>query len=179
MKEIKLTQGKVTFVDDEDYEELNQYKWCAGKDPKNGAYRVTRSIVLQFKPKLKTKGVIMPRVILGTTDPKIHVDHIDGNTLNNIRANLRETTPTQNGANRRMSKANRSGYRGVCFRKKAGTDRYGNILPFPKKEWIAQININEKRTTIGSFSTAEEAAKAFDKAAKENYGEFCGKLNFE
>jgi len=179
MKKIKLTQGKFALVDDEDFEELNQYKWCAYIDKKNGMYRAMRSVVIQYNPKMKTKGIIMHRAILGIVDPKIHVDHIDGNSLNNTRANLRKATPTQNGANRRTSKANTSGYRGVCFRKKSGTDRYGNKLPFPKKEWVAQININGKRVGLGYFTTAEEAARAFDKAAKMIYGDFCGKLNFE
>ena len=170
MKEIRLTQGKVALVDDEDYEKLSQFRWYAWRDPKNDRYYAGRNITLQQKPKLKATSIKMAREILGVTDPKTHVDHIDGNTLNNVRSNLREATPTQNQANRTASsRINSLGFRGIAFDTRSGRS----------KPWRAQINLNGKRTTLGTFASAEEAARAFDKAAKELYGEFCGKLNFE
>lgn len=180
MKEIKLTQGKVTLVDDEDYEELNAFKWCARKDTKNGSYYAERALVLELHPKFKTKCIKMHRCIMEEENPKIHIDHKDGNTLNNTRQNLRVATPTQNGANRtKGSKSNTSGFRGVSFKKSSEENKTGRTSSVPRKQWVAQVNANGKRVTIGYFETPEEAAQAFDNAAKKYYGEFCGKLNFE
>lgn len=178
MKEIRLTQGKVAIVDDDDYERISQYKWYAGRDPKNGSYYATRSVVLQKEPKFKTKNFKMHREVLGIVDGKIHVDHKDGDTLNNTKENLRAATPSQNGQNRRKNKNNASGFRGVSFKKRTYV-RVSNRNWDPPKQWVAQINVNGKRICLGYFYTPEEAALAFDKAAKEFYGEFCGKLNFE
>jgi hypothetical protein len=64
---------------------------------------------------------------------------------------------------------NTSGFRGVSIDKRNKTN-----------PWTAQVQTKDcKRKWIGCFATPEEAAKAFDKVAKELYGEFCGKLNFE
>ena len=167
MKEIQLTQGKVALIDDDDYEKINEFKWCASFDPKSGKYYAEHSIVLELKPKLKTKSIKMHRIILGTTNSKIHVDHIDGNTLNNVKTNLREATPTQNGANRIiMSKANSSGFRGVYFKKNNNVNVSGRKYTAERRNWVAQININGKRTTLGYFSTPKKAARAFDKAQR-------------
>jgi len=175
MKEIALTQGKIAFVDDEDFDRINAHKWCAFRDSKNGMFRATRGVYLS---KGKGKNFSMHREVLGTTDPKIHVDHIDGNPLNNTKENLRESTPSENLRNRtRKNAANSSGFRGVHHANsyvRTSTRSWSK----PSRKWVAQISINGKRTAIGRFSTAEEAARAFDKAARELYGEFCGRLNF-
>lgn len=147
MKEIKLTKGFVALVDDEDYEELNKFKWRAVKVRDNYyAYRL----------------VSMHREILNIKNSKIHIDHKDRNTLNNKKDNLRTCTPAQNNLNKEVRRDNKLGVKGVRFSKK-------------QKRYIAVISINGKVKQIGSFNTVEEAAIAYNKKAKEVHGEFyCG-----
>lgn len=83
------------------------------------------------------------------------VDHRDGNTLNNRPSNLREATLSQNQANKRQSSANP--HKGITLDKRTG-------------KWIAQIRKNGKNFRLGSFVRAEDAAKAYDEAAKQLHG---------
>jgi hypothetical protein len=87
------------------------------------------------------------------------VDHVDGNRSNNSISNLRICTHAQNQANSKLSKANKSGYKGVYWFKKRG-------------KWKAQICLNNKQFHIGLFSSKEEAAYAYDCAATEKSSEF-------
>lgn len=155
MKEIVLSQGKVALVDDEDYEILNQWKWCAIKSRETfyacrTAYRDGKWIPER-----------MHRVILGAQKGEI-VDHRDHNGLNNQRSNIRLCTHGQNQMNRRPTSA--SGYKGVY--KERGV------------RYRASIDFNNKRLMLGIFATPEEAARARDEASKKYHGEFA-KLNFE
>ena len=111
----------------------------------------------------------MQRDLLGISDPNIQVDHINDDTLDCQRHNLRIASPNQNRQNLHGLKSNNtSGFRGVSFRK----DKKSN-------QWRARIyNSSGKRENLGDFSTAEAAAKVFDRAARKYYGEFAGKLNF-
>ena len=85
------------------------------------------------------------------------VDHIDGNKLNNQKSNLRSCTKSQNNYNRGPTKANTSGYKGV-FSKDG--------------RWQAKIRAEGKQYVLGTFRTREEAAAAYDQAARELHGEF-------
>lgn len=161
-EEIPLTKGFIAIVDGEDFETLNIHKWYAHMSRDNAYAR--RDTYINGK----RGSIFMHRFLLGISDPKMQVDHINGNTLDNRRENLRAATNQQNNRNQLGIKSNNtSGYRGVHFYKRT-------------KQFIAYIRKeNKKKKHLGYFSTAEEAAKAFDKAAKEMYGEFCGKLNFD
>jgi hypothetical protein len=99
-KSIPLTQGKIAIVDDEDYDWLCQYKWHAIFHDK--WYAATGK-----------KHILMHRILLGITDKTIWGDHKDGDGLNNVRKNIRVTTPLQNGQNKKKFRTNKSGYRGV------------------------------------------------------------------
>ena len=103
----------------------------------------------------------MHRLILGVTDPKISVDHINGNTYDNRRKNLRLSNNQTNHANQKCRRDNASGFKGV---KKEG------------KKYIARIGPGGCYR-IGSYPTAEEAARAYDTEAIRLYGEFA-KTNF-
>lgn len=93
------------------------------------------------------------------------VDHINGDRLDNRRANLRVCTQTENLANGKPHRDGKSKYRGVCFRKREGT-------------WRAQISLGgQKSKYLGQYPTEEEAAMAYDHAARERYGDFA-RLNF-
>ncbi len=93
------------------------------------------------------------------------IDHIDGDGLNNTRANLRPVTPAQNSANRRTRIDSASGYKGVYRNGPRG------------KPWRAQICVAYTKRHLGLFDTAEEAAHAYDHAAQVAHGEFA-RLNF-
>lgn len=159
MKEIVLSKGRVAIVDDGDFDRVNAFEWRAWKHKLGYFYAIHSN----FDGK---QSRLMHRFILGITNPKIKVDHINGDTLDNRRQNIRLATQSQNGMNRtRKQMNNKTGFRGVYLEKK-------------RNKFRAEISINGKGKYVGIFNTAEEAAKAFDKAAKETYGEFCGILNF-
>ena len=107
------------------------------------------------------------RVIMGAERGQV-VDHIDGNPLNNTRANLRICTQQQNSANSKLYKNNKTGYKGVHLQSK----------PYnPDKPYIAKIEAHGKKHYLGQFSTAEEGGIAYDTAALHHFGEFAC-LNF-
>ena len=96
MKTIELTQGYIALVDDADFDRVSAHKWYANVDRRRGkvyAYRKTHG------PHDKRKSIYLHRVLLGVSDPKVRVDHDDGNGLNNQRYNLRPCTNGQNNMN--------------------------------------------------------------------------------
>lgn len=151
-KLIPLTQNKHAIVDDEDYDFLMQWKWYAHRRHDGEFIAKTRS----------GKGKILMHRLIVNTPSDMQTDHIDGDTLNNRRSNLRICTNTQNSANRQKPQGAISQYKGIY--------RVGN-------RWKAVISPANKHICLGYFSTDIEAAKAYDKAAKQIYGEFA-RLNF-
>ena len=105
MKKIKLTQDKWALVDDEDYDRLNEHKWCAVWMTSDSKFRGKRSSPRESSG--KRKSIYMHREI--TNAPKgMHVDHINGNPLDNRKENLRVCTNQEKQMNRGIPKNNTS-----------------------------------------------------------------------
>jgi hypothetical protein len=150
MREIKLTKGKVAIVDDSDYEVLSAFTWYF-----DGRGYASRTLCIGYP---KCKHYRMHRQVLGIVDPKIHVDHINGDRLDNRKSNLRLCSNAENMRNRGALKSNTSGFKGVVL---SGKDR-----------WRAQIKFKRTYYYLGIFSTAEAAHEAYKSAAAKLHGEF-------
>jgi len=145
---VPLTQGFQAIIDKDDVGLVSNHNWC----------------VLQTKKSIyacrKANGttVFLHRVILDA--PSGHsVDHIDGDGLNNRRANLRLATRAENNRNRKIGSDNSSGLKGVSFHKHA-------------KKWQAQIRIEGKQVHLGYFREPAEAHKAYSEASLKHHGDF-------
>jgi flagellar basal body P-ring protein FlgI len=120
--------------------------------------------VHSYREASKVKTIRIHRVILGVTDPKVIIDHINGNKLDNRKCNLRIVTVSQNAMNsKKTNKPTTSIYKGVS--KCSDRDKY-----------IAMIKHNGKRLNLGRFNTEVEAALAYNIAAKKYFGEYA-KIN--
>ena len=152
---IGLTRGKWAIVSAADYEWLSQWKWHASPRGPAGEFYAKR--------RERGRNVWMHREIM-QAPPEMVVDHIDGNSLNNVRDNLRLCTAKENSRNRRPNRNSKTGFKGVWRDKRTG-------------RWYATIRYQKKNIYLGAFDTAEEAARAYDRKALELFGEFA-RLNF-
>lgn len=150
MKLISLTQGKFTKVDDEDYEVLSKFKWHFANGyarRHNGFGRIC--IGMQ-------KHILSPK-------NGLQADHINGDTLDNRRENLRVCKPSENYKNRKLNSNNVSGFKGVRWHKNA-------------KKWIVSIMNNGKQIHLGYFTNNLEASEAYKKAELHYYKDFARNL---
>jgi hypothetical protein len=149
-------------VDEEDYLFVSQHKWHPDVHVRGGVTLIyARTIVRQQGE--RQRGVRMHRMILGNAS--MQVDHEDGNGLNNTRQNLRAATHTQNMQNSRKRTIGSSRYKGV-----QDTGRY-------KKRWQATVICDGRRAFQAYFYSEEEAARAYDVAARKLFGLFAA-VNF-
>jgi hypothetical protein len=151
MKKIKLTQGKFALVDDEDFEFLSQWKWCAQRGV-NTFYAIRSS----RKPDGKRTTIKMHQVLAKLMGFKRIADHIDENGLNNQRHNLQDLTTKQNGEKARLSKANTSGHKGVHWYKQTS-------------KWQVQIVHNGKKKHLGYFNKLKDAIAARKDAERKYF----------
>ena len=167
MKEIKLTRGYTTFVPDDKYVEImTGKKWHPIEKLRlDGAVSVVyarRDLRCEMTGKRYTQ--YLHRFIMGVTDPKIKIDHRDGNGLNNTYENLRIATQSNNMKNSRKQFDSFSKFKGVSWRK-------DELL------WVARILVDKKSIFLGYHKTEEDAARAYDKAALQYFKEYAW-LNF-
>ncbi len=157
---IPLSRGKVAIVDAEDYDRLAAFRWHA--KPDGNTWYAARS----FRKGRTTLHDSMHRVVFDVENG-VEVDHINGDGLDNRRANLRRATKSQQQANKFGGIRSATGFKGV---KKASWRT--------KIAYEARIKVGQKQIHLGCFDTAEGAARAYDKAAKRYFGKFA-RLNFE
>lgn len=141
------------MVDDADFEWINQYKWHACVCKKT--VYAKRSV----KVGGKWIGQLMHRFIMGINDPKILVDHIKGNGLDNRRESIRLCNVSQNGMNSDGQVGSSSRFKGVSWNKRC-------------VRWEVSITINRKIKHVGLFDSEIEAAAYYNKLAKEHRPDF-------
>jgi hypothetical protein len=175
-KEIQLTKGMKTIVDDEDYDWLIKYRWSASKDSGHaGIHRAKTTLYKRWDDGFTwRRSEHMHRIIMDASGGEV-VDHINGDPLDNRRSNLRICTAKENSRNGKkgtFAKENcTSKYKGasLCTTKHP---KYGEY-----KYWRSQIVVDGVNIYLGQFKTEEDAARAYDEAAKKHFGEFA-RLNF-
>jgi hypothetical protein len=171
MPEVQLAHGKTLLIDEVDYD-LVQFKWSiegGNKDRKRSSYLRRRTMKNRVRKQFWMHRVILGRMIGRELLATETVDHINNNGLDNRRANLRLADTSQQKANvpkQRTYAMNptRSMYKGVVWYK-------------DRRLWGAKIQRCGVERYLGSFISEIDAAKAYDKAAIECFGEFA-KLNF-
>jgi hypothetical protein len=139
MKEIPLSQGLFALVDDEDFEELNKFKWFVQKN-KNTFYAKRH-----IKKEEQDTTIYMHNIIMKTPKEMV-TDHINHNGLDNQKSNLRIVTQRQNMHNKQNKTS--SMFVGVHWHKLA-------------KKWNANIRVNGKQIYLGQFNNEEEAHNAY------------------
>lgn len=165
MIEIPLTQGQVAFVSNEDAD-LLELKWYAVYQPDMDNYYARRNKRLSTKRFTeRMHRVVLSRMLGRELERHEQVDHEDLNPLNNCRDNLRLSNGSENKGNQRKYATNKSGYKGVHWHKQ-------------HQKWYASIMVMGKSHFLGLHTDLIEAAKAYDKAAIQYFGEFA-RVNFD
>jgi len=154
MMEIPLTRNATAIVDDEDYDRLMEHSWAL--NPEGQGYAVRKG----SKRKGEPRTVAMHQEILRVPDG-MQIDHINGNGLDNRKANLRPVDVQQNAFNRKKPEV-------LC------TSKYKGVLKRKgKKNWTARIKFNDRHVELGGwYPTEEYAAAAYNFASRIFFGEY-------
>lgn len=152
---VAVSGALQAIVDSQDADRVRMHRWKMTRSVYGIGYAIT---------KVDGKTVSMHRLIFGQSCDGSIVDHINGNTLDNRRCNLRIADDAQNQWNR-SKRAGRSKFKGVCFHAKSG-------------KWMSRIAVRKRRIQIGLFDSEEAAGRAYDAAAMQHFGEFA-RCNFE
>lgn len=147
MKKIEINKHKFALVDDEDFDYLSRWKWRL----QSKGYPVTTMGI-------SAKSFLMNRIILKAKQGQ-QVDHINHNKLDNRKCNLRICTNSQNHMNIKKYLGKTSKYKGVYYDKS-------------RNKWAADIKLNKKKIRLGRHEKEEDAALAYNAAAKRYFGSF-------
>lgn len=148
-KYLKLNKNASTLVDQDTYDKYGHLTWFLS----DTGYAMAST----YNPETKKVGKIrLHRLVMDNPKSKM-IDHINGDKLDNRKANLRVCTNADNMRNRPKTKTNHSGYKGVIFH---------------YNKWKATIKVNYKQIYLGRFTKKEDAAKAYNEAALEHFGQF-------
>jgi hypothetical protein len=150
MQYVKLTKGEFAIVDNEDFDNINQYKWyfCKGYAVRDIGGRKNR------------KTIYMHRLINGTPE-KMETDHINRNKLDNRKCNLRSVDKMLNSINRGKNKNNKSGFKNIYFEKCSG-------------KWRLELTVKNKNYRLGRFLNIKDAVNA-----QQRYEKMYGFINFD
>jgi len=151
---VPLTQGYEAIIDVTDVDIVSGVNWYVRRD----GGQVYAGCNIPKNESGKRGHISMHRLIMGNPQ-QMEVDHRDANGINNRRGNLRVASKSQNQANRKTSKLNISGFKGVSPYKRDGT-------------WHARISKDGKRFCLGYYKTPEEAHLAYINASREMHGSF-------
>ena len=165
MREIPLAgkngTGRVAVVDDHDYPMVAAHRWCV---------QVSRYGGREWPYAVATIAGDQVRMhrLLSAAENGQTVDHRNGNTLDNRRENLRAASKLQQMWNRRPNKSmdgrpRRSQFKGV---------EYGGFSEHTRRPWRARITVGGRKVSLGRFETEWEAAREYNSAAREHFGEF-------
>lgn len=157
---LPLTQGKWALVDATDLDWLMQWEWCAAQC-RDGSWVAQRG----------GEGATLLHQAILPVEPPLIVDHVNGDRLDCRRSNLRAATHSQNGANSKRKGKQPHGFKGIYL----DADRAARAH---EKPWVATIKVNYKSKFLGRYATPEEAARAYDAAAVQHFGDFA-RLNFQ
>src|SRR5947199_9002751 len=157
MKYLDLANvSEKAIVDDKDYERLRHYKWHRQRVREQPGGRAGYVYCCT-----DNRTIYLHRFILDLTDRRQLTDHINGDTLDNRRANLRITNTAVNIHNRHHhNRRNTSGVRGVFWDKE-------------RHKWCASLCVDRTYVHMGRFDTLEEATAARRAAELKHFGEYC------
>ena len=153
--QIAFPSGHVVTIDHEDIDLFAAYRWHVDSvGRKRGKPYLRRS----------PDKAYWHRVVLGAQRGE-QIDHVNGDSLDNRRSNLRFCSQSENNQNWTGSRRNTSGYKGVSW------DRWTG-------RWVVRIQVDGKQLNLGRFDDREQAARAYDAAAREHWGDFA-RTNFD
>lgn len=150
---ITTNTNKEFYIDLNDYNDIKKYSWYENKD----GYLLSR---------INNKIVRMHRLIMNINNSNVIIDHINHNTLDNRKSNLRIVNYSQNNMNKSIQKNNTSGVVGVSLDKEVG-------------KWRAYIKVNNKQKELGHFDNFEDARHARLLAENKYFGKYSYKNSVE
>lgn len=141
---ITTQNNNTILADAEDYEKLSKHSWCLMQ----GKYPVAR---------IDGTNIKMSRYLFDNLTSKMFVDHINGNTLDNRKQNLRICTPQENSWNKGKTR---------------GSTMPTGVRKTESGKFEARIMVNRKNMSLGTYGTLSEAVDARRKAEIKYFGEF-------
>jgi hypothetical protein len=162
----KVAAGRVALVDDADYDLVMQHRWNVQERTRPNGGKVGPYAFTSKRHNGRTTIIWMHQLLMPGA---FKVDHEDTDGLNNQRTNLRAATDRQNQGNRRKARVHGG---------KAVSSHWKGVGLFkPTGRWRAYLQVNGRQRHLGFFADEDDAARAYDAAARESFGEFA-RLNF-